>query len=125
MSDVKAAPTFLAGGGLERLIAALETTPSANDVIHLREAVSTRQRLGVVTGLVAERYGLPPDEAWSCLVGLSQLTNVKGREVGRIVYDGFCGQLAAEDRALAARLNDLAPRGRGCLIDLARQPPAR
>lgn len=71
----------------------------------LREALASRQQLGLVTGLVAQRYGLAPDEAWALLIRISQHLNVKVREVGRVVLDGYCGQLAGHDETLVSRVD--------------------
>jgi hypothetical protein len=92
-------------------IAALEA-----EVAQLTDAAASRQRLGFVSGLIAERYGLGTDDAWGLLVDLSQRTNVKVREVARLILDGFEGRIAEEDRALAARINALGPRGGRPLI---------
>ena len=98
-------------------VAELEAT-----VAQLREAVVSRQQLGFVTGLVAGRLGLTPDDAWAVLVRLSQDTNVKVREVGRVIHDAYCGRLAPEDEALAARLDANAPKGTSLV---ARHEPLR
>lgn len=91
------------------------------ELAHLRRAVSARQRLGLVTGVVAERYGLSPDEAWALLVRISQSTNVRLSEVARLVHDDLRGCLAEADRTLAARLNAHGPHGTRPLIDLRRR----
>ena len=75
--------------------------------------MTSRQHIGLITGLLAERFRLNPDEAWSVMVRLSSRTNLKVREVTRVLRAGYFGQLAQEDLALAARLNEhLPPRGR-------------
>jgi hypothetical protein len=99
----------------EQRIAELEA-----ELAQAREAMCARQRLGIVTGLVAQRYGVHPEEAWALLVRLSQHTNVKVREVARVISEGFAGRVAEEDRALAARLNRLRPAGTRPLVDLDR-----
>ena len=93
------------------LIAELEAT-----VAQLREAVVSRQQLGVVTGLVAARLGLTPEEAWAVLVRLSQDTNVKVREVGRVIHDAYTGRLASEDQGLAELLDAKSPDGSRLLL---------
>ena len=84
---------------LER-IAALE-----REVAQLREAVTVRQRYGVVTGVLAVRFGLNPERTWQLLVRLSQHTNTRMQVVARVVYDSHFGEVAPEDRAIADRLN--------------------
>lgn len=86
-----------------RRIASLEA-----ELAQLREALASRQRIGVATGLVAERCRLNPEQAWGLLVHLSQQTNVKVRDIASLVVDGPATE---EARALAARLNALMPRG--------------
>ena len=81
-------------------IAALE-----DEVAQLREALVHRQQYGVVTGVLAVRFGITPDRAWQLLVRLSQQSSLKVQIVARILHDRFFGQVALEDRAIAARLD--------------------
>jgi hypothetical protein len=100
-------------GGLLQRIVELEA-----QVAHLEEAVTSRQMIGVITGVLAERFGLDPDEAWSVMVRVSSHANVKVHEVARVLHAGYFGPLAPEDRELASRLNEhLPPHGRIELLD--------
>jgi hypothetical protein len=92
-------------------VAELEAT-----IAQLREAMVSRQQLGVVTGIVAAKLEVTPDEAWAVLVRLSQDTNVKVREVGRVIHDAFTGQLASEDEGLAGILDAKSPDGPSLLV---------
>jgi hypothetical protein len=92
-------------------IAELEAT-----IAQLREAMVSRQQLGVVTGIVATKLEVTPDEAWAVLVRLSQDTNVKVRDVGRVILDAYAGRLASEDQRLAALLDARSPDGSGLLL---------
>ena len=92
-------------------VAELEAT-----IAQLREAMVSRQHLGVVTGIVAAKLEVTPDEAWAVLVRLSQDTNVKVREVGRVIHDAFTGRLATEDEALAGLLDAKWPDGPSLLV---------
>lgn len=94
------------------------------EVARLKRAVLSRQKLGLVTGLVAERYRLTPEAAWEFLVQLSQHTNVKVREIARLIYDDFCGGLADEDLTLATRVNAVRPKGTPVVVDLKRAAEA-
>ena len=76
-----------------------------DEVAQLREALVHRQQYGVVTGVLAVRYGISPDRAWQFLVRLSQHSNLKVQTIARVLHGRFFGQLAAEDEALAARLD--------------------
>jgi AmiR/NasT family two-component response regulator len=42
-----------------------------DEIAQLREALARRQQYGVVTGMVAVRFGLAPERAWRFLVRLS------------------------------------------------------
>ncbi|HEY6741572.1 MAG TPA: ANTAR domain-containing protein [Lapillicoccus sp.] len=92
-------------------VAELEAT-----IAQLREAMVSRQQLGVVTGIVAAKLEVTPDEAWAVLVRLSQDTNVKVREVGRVILDAYTGRLATDDQRLAALLDAKSPDGSGLLL---------
>jgi hypothetical protein len=92
-------------------VAELEAT-----IAQLREGMVSRQELGVVTGIVAAKLEVTPDEAWAVLVRLSQDTNVKVREVGRVIHDAFTGQLASEDEGLAGILDAKSPDGPSLLV---------
>jgi hypothetical protein len=92
-------------------VAELEAT-----IAQLREAMVSRQQLGVVTGLVATRLEVTPDEAWAVLVRLSQDTNVKVREVGRVIHDAYTGRLASEDQGLAELLDAKSPGSSSLLV---------
>jgi GAF domain-containing protein len=57
----------------------------------LRQALETRDTIGMAKGIVMERYGVDPDAAFRVLVRLSQETNTKLREVARQVVDTRSG----------------------------------
>jgi hypothetical protein len=59
----------------------------------LRDALARRQQIGVATGLLAQRFGISPDRAWSLMVRLSQNGHVKVREIAQAVIDAHCGRL--------------------------------
>jgi hypothetical protein len=92
-------------------VAELEAT-----IAQLREGMVSRQQLGVVTGIVAARLEMTPDEAWDVLVRLSQDTNVKVREVGRVIHDAYTGRLASEDQGLAELLDAKSPDASSLLV---------
>jgi ANTAR domain-containing protein len=78
-------------------------------VAQLEEALASRQELGLITGVLAVRLAVTPEVAWSFVVRLSQHTNIKVRDVARILRAGYFGRTADGDRALAARLNEHLP----------------
>lgn len=67
------------------------------EVAQLREALARRQQYGVVTGLLAVRFGLGPERTWELLVRVSQQSNLKMAVVARVIHDGYFGRLRAED----------------------------
>ena len=75
------------------------------EVAQLREALAHRQQYGVVTGLLAARFGLTPEHAWRLLVRLSQHSNLKMRVVARVIHDRFFNRLSPEDKPLATQLD--------------------
>ena len=77
------------------------------EVTQLREGLVARERVGIATGLVAERLGLSPDHAFALLRAVSQNRNVKLREVARIVVQARNGQLAEKEGQLAEELHYL------------------
>jgi hypothetical protein len=92
-------------------IAALE-----EEVTQLREALVHRQQYGVVTGVLAVRFGITPDRAWQFLVRLSQQSNLKVQVIARVLHDRFFGQVAPEDEVVAARLAGQMCGQRGRLV---------
>ena len=48
---------------------------------HLQSAVESRDRIGQAKGVLMERYGVGPDQAFETLVGQSQRANVKLAEI--------------------------------------------
>jgi hypothetical protein len=90
--------------GLLRRVVELEAR-----VVHLLEALTSRQQIALITGVLAERIRSNPDEAWSVMVRVSSLTNRKVREVARVLHAGYFGRLTPEDLAVAAELNEHLP----------------
>lgn len=91
--------------GVEPLLARQERIAELErEVAQLREALARRQQYGVVTGVLAARYGISPDRAWQLLVRISQHSNLKISIVARVLHDRFFGRVAPEDEAFAALL---------------------
>ena len=40
------------------------------EIAQLKDALARRQQIGVATGLLAQRFGISPDRAWSLIVRL-------------------------------------------------------
>ncbi len=77
------------------------------EVAQLRAGLVSRERIGVATGLVAERLGLAPNNAFAMLRAASQTCNVKMRDVARLIVEAHSGQLAEADVPLADDLHYL------------------
>jgi hypothetical protein len=77
------------------------------EVTQLRDGLATREQVGIATGLVAERLGLTPENAFAVLRAASQNRNIKLRDVSRIVIEARCGRLSEVDRGLAEDLEYL------------------
>lgn len=89
----------------ERLLADDRISALEAEVAQLREALARRTQYGVVTGLLAARYGISPERAWQFVVRLSQQTNLKVQVIARVIHDRSFDRLAPEDEALAAQLD--------------------
>jgi hypothetical protein len=63
------------------------------EIAQLRDALARRQQIGVATGLLAQRFGISPERAWSLMVRLSQNGHVKVRVIAQAVIDAHCGRL--------------------------------
>ena len=63
------------------------------EIAQLKDALTRRQQIGVATGLLAQRFAISPERAWSLLVRLSQNSHVKVREIAQAVIDAHCGRL--------------------------------
>ena len=61
-------------------------------IAQLRDALARRQQIGVATGLLAQRFGISPERAWSLMVRLSQNGHVKVRVIAQAVIDAHCGR---------------------------------
>ena len=72
------------------------------EIAQLRDALTRRQQIGVATGLLAQRFAISPERAWSLLVRISQNGHVKVREIAQAVIDAHCGRM---DPAKADILN--------------------
>lgn len=97
---------------VERAVHGFDGNPSQarileleREVAQLREALALRQQYGVVTGLLAARFGLTPEHAWRLLVRLSQHSNLKMRVVARVLHDRYFDRLSPEDKPLATQLD--------------------
>lgn len=77
----------------------------------LRDALTRRQQIGVATGLLAQRFAVSPERAWSLLVRLSQNSHVKVRQIAQAVIDVQCGRLDPVNREILSSIEKLLPDG--------------
>ena len=75
-------------------------------VDNLTVALDSQRVIGVAIGVLAERNGCTTAEAWGILSRLSQDSNVKVREIARILSDARDGIIGTEDAGLLALVND-------------------
>ena len=73
-------------------------------VTQLEGALRTQRQISAVVGILAERLGCATDSAWSVLVRLSQSTNIRVREIARVIGEAYDGRGRAEDAELLTRL---------------------
>ena len=87
-------------------VAALES-----EIAQLKDALARRQQIGVATGLLAQRFAIGPDRAWSLMVRLSQNGHVKVREIAQAVIDAHCGRLDPTEVQILCSIEKLLPDG--------------
>ena len=81
------------------------------EISQLRDALARRQQIGVATGLLAQRFAISPDRAWSLMVRLSQNGHVKVREIAQAVIDAHCGRLDTTEVAILSSIEKYLPDG--------------
>jgi hypothetical protein len=81
------------------------------EIAQLRDALARRQQIGVATGLLAQRFAISPDRAWSLMVRLSQNGHVKVREIAQAVIDSHCGRLDPKDVEILSSIEKYLPDG--------------
>ena len=96
----------VAGSDTSSRVAELEA-----EIAQLRDALARRQLIGVATGLLAQRFGISPDQAWSLMVRLSQNGHVKVREIAQAVVDAHCGRLEPAEVEILSSLEKHLPDG--------------
>jgi ANTAR domain len=82
-----------------------------SEIAQLKDALARRQQIGVATGLLAQRFAISPDRAWSLMVRLSQNGHVKVREIAQAVIDAHCGRLDPTEVEILGSIEKLLPDG--------------
>lgn len=97
-------PHIEAGLAAERPDLSARVAQLEAEIAQLKDALTRRQQIGVATGLLAQRFAISPERAWSLLVRLSQNGHVKVRVIAQAVIDAHCGR---HDPAVAEILNSI------------------
>jgi hypothetical protein len=96
-------PATEVGSSLDSLESGGRVAELEAEVAQLKEALARRQQIGVATGLIAQRFGIDPDRAWSLLVRLSQNAHVKVRDIAQTLINAHCGSVGpAEAKIISA-----------------------
>ncbi len=100
--------------GIGPVFASLETSRVAQleaEIAQLKDALARRQQIGVATGLLAQRFAISPEQAWSLLVRLSQNGHVKVRDIAQALINGHCGRLGPAEAQIFAAIQSYLPDG--------------
>jgi len=105
--DRPAGTQFATGVDATELMQRLHT--AEREVAELKHALASQRLIGVAIGLLAHRFACSPEQAWRLLVRLSQTSNVKVREVARILADAHSGADVTADADVLAILATQLP----------------
>ena len=81
------------------------------EIAQLKDALARRQQIGVATGLLAQRFAISPERAWSLLVRLSQNGHVKVRDIAQALINAHCGQVGPAEAAILNAMESHLPDG--------------
>jgi ANTAR domain len=81
------------------------------EIAQLKDALARRQELGVATGLLAQRFAITPERAWSLLVRLSQNCHIKVRDIARAMINAHCGRLSSAEVEIICAVESCMPDG--------------
>ena len=81
------------------------------EIAQLKDALARRQQIGVATGLLAQRFAISPEQAWSLLVRLSQNGHVKVRDIAQALINGHCGRIGPAEAQIFAAIQSYLPDG--------------
>jgi len=96
---------------LERLEASNRVAELEAEVAQLKDALARRQQIGVATGLLAQRFSISPDRAWSLLVRLSQNGHVKVRDIAEALIKAHCGVVGPAEAKIIGAVEIYLPDG--------------
>jgi ANTAR domain-containing protein len=104
-------PATEVGSILDSLEASSRVAELEAEVAQLKEALARRQQIGVATGLIAQRFGMNPDRAWSLLVRLSQNAHVKVRDIAQTLINVHCGSVGPGEAEIISAIELHLPDG--------------
>src|SRR5215216_4855857 len=81
------------------------------EIAQLKDALARRQLIGVATGLLAQRFSISPDRAWSLLVRLSQNGHVKVRDIAEALIKAHCGVVGPAEAKIIGAVEIYLPDG--------------
>ena len=81
------------------------------EIAQLKDALARRQQIGVATGLLAQRFGVTPERAWSLLVRLSQNCHVKIRDIAQALINAHCGRPNPAEIEIICAIESYLPDG--------------
>jgi hypothetical protein len=104
-------PPTEVGSVLEILDTSSRVEQLEAEIAQLKEALARRQQIGVATGLLAQRFAISPERAWSLLVRLSQNGHVKVRDIAQALINAHCGQVGPAEAAILNAMEPHLPDG--------------
>jgi ANTAR domain len=104
-------PPTEVGSVLEILDASSRVEQLEAEIAQLKDALARRQQIGVATGLLAQRFAISPERAWSLLVRLSQNGHVKVRDIAQALINAHCGQVGPAEAAILNAMESHLPDG--------------
>jgi ANTAR domain len=96
---------------LDGLEASARVAELEAEIAQLKEALARRQLIGVATGLLAQRFNISPDRAWSLLVRLSQNGHVKVRDIAQALINAHCGLYGPLENKIINAIESYLPDG--------------
>jgi ANTAR domain len=104
-------PATEVGSILDSLETSTRIADLEAEIAQLKEALARRQQIGVATGLIAQRFGINPDRAWSLLVRLSQNAHVKVRDIAQTLINAHCGSVSPAEAKIISAIELYLPDG--------------
>ena len=99
------------GAVLEILEGSARVAQLEAEIAQLKDALARRQQIGIATGLLAQRFDITPERAWSLLVRLSQNCHVKVRDIAQALINAHCGRLNPAEADIICAIQSHLPDG--------------